>query len=125
MRELDLQDIGEVVISGATGSDVHHHYMIDFTFPGSGIFLPYARVSNAKLESFDLDMLLGRDILGNAAFTYDGKTGIWELDLPRTGPPELPHISNDVAIVGGESARTKKSRNKAKQARKSRKKNRR
>lgn len=49
-----------------------------------------ARLTEANLAAPPFDMLVGRDVLSTAIFTYDGVKGHFETDLPGVPADEEP-----------------------------------
>jgi len=94
VQQLGLETVGKVNLNGVAGSNEHRLYRVtfDFLYPdmASAISIPDTEVVETNIDAQELIMLIGRDILSNAAFTYDGTTGIWQLQLPRIAAPVLP-----------------------------------
>lgn len=127
---LGLNPINQIPLRGVSQIVNANVYVIDFTFPGSGIMMRNWQIAEAiQLTGPDYEMLLGRDVLSNFLFVYDGETGTIGLEAPsishplanapwvfikKGGAPQRPNLSRII--------QKKKSRQKT--ARKSRKKNR-
>jgi hypothetical protein len=94
VRQLGLKTIGKVNLNSVAGKNEHRLYRVTFAFlypdMTSAIPIPDQEVVETDIDDQGLIMLIGRDILVDAAFTYDGTTGIWQLQLPRIAAPSLP-----------------------------------
>ncbi len=137
-QALALKPVGTIKIGGGGGAKEHTLFRVTFEFvqqvqPVVGVdtpptVQPIIEVADAEVVEADIDaqglaMLIGRDVLSHSAFTYDGPTGTWTLEIPRTKPPGQALASDaplDVPVVGGtESKRpTPRQREKTKTARK-------
>lgn len=123
---LGLKPIGSVQCGGVAGAAEHRLFRVSFEFEGSQ---PPIRVTDAEVVEVDignqgLDMLVGRDLLAAARFSYDGPTGTWELEIPSPSIAPPPQAAPAPSHGPGHGL----DRDKAKAARKaqkaSRKKNR-
>ena len=89
-QALGLKAIAHVRSGGLSGPDTRQMAVVDIEFLGSGITVHNLPVVEADITDQGLDMLVGRDVLSVAAFTYDGPAGKWMLELPI---PDLIHYS--------------------------------
>jgi hypothetical protein len=137
--------VGTIKIGGVGGANEHSLFRVTFEFVqemraaiGVGaapsvqpvIENTDCEVVEADIDAQGLAMLIGRDVLAHSAFTYDGPTGTWTLEIPRTHPPGLvgqsaePTFGDtaDAAVpkraAPHERAKTKSARKAAKKARK-------
>lgn len=145
---LALKPVGTITIGGVGGAKEHSLVRVTFEFvqqlqPTIGlaeppVMQPVIRIADAEVVEVDIDnqgimMLIGRDVLAASALTYDGPTGEWTLEIPRTRPPgkALPAGAppDDPSEGGGQPGHStprkrEKARTARKEAKKSRKKNR-
>lgn len=140
--ELELKSVGTIKVGGVGGANEHSLCHVKFDLgievqsAGDNNAVPSfqrmiaiddCEVIEADIDSQGIVMLIGRDVLAVSALTYDGPTGIWTLEIPRTQPPgqvtptAIPPI---VRTTGGDDSRRAVvgSREKAKAARKAAKK---
>lgn len=119
-KSLNLHPIQQVNVIGAHGIEKSNVYVVNFTFPGSGIVLKDWMVSETKgLSGRPFQMLLGRDVLKNFLFVYDGASGEIGLEFPSNTHPlsKMPWI---IKATGG--AKQKPDRKKVQSKKKSRRK---
>jgi len=129
--DLGLLPVNQMQMIGVNGPELCNVYVVDFTFPGSGINLRNWNVTEAQgLPSQEFEMLLGRDVLRHFLLVYDGERGEVGLEYPSvTSPlngskwnlPAATQLSGDQQSVKKSQAKKKKKR---KMASKSRRKNR-
>ncbi len=79
---LELVPIRRVSRLCASGLYEANEYVVDVAFPGSPIYVPRIRVTDANLKDQPYGMLIGRDILAHARLLYHGKSGLFSLDIP-------------------------------------------
>ena len=120
---LGLKPVGTVQCGGVAGAAEHRLFRVSFEFEGSQ---PTIRVRNAEVVEADignqgLDMLIGRDILASAHFSYDGPTGTWTMEIPSPSiaapPPNVVSASHG-AGHGADRNRAKTARKTQKESRK-------
>lgn len=130
-QALALKPVGTIKIGGVGGAKEHTLFRVTFEFvqqvqPVVGVdtpptMQPIIEVTDAEVVEADIDeqglaMLIGRDVLSHSAFTYDGPTGIWTLEIPRTQPPGQALASD--APLGVPREKTRTARKTSKKARK-------
>jgi hypothetical protein len=107
---LALKPVGTIKIGGVGGANEHSLFRVTFEFVhevrsaiGVGVapsVQPVIEITDCEVVEADIDaqglaMLIGRDVLTHSAFTYDGPTGTWTLEIPRTQPPGLVDPSGE------------------------------
>lgn len=119
-KALSLNPIHQIQLRGVNGVVPANVYVIDLTFPGSNILIKGLKVTEAKqLKEPAFDMLLGRDVLSNFLFVYDGGTGAIGLEVPSFTHPLEKEPWKKVQKIGGQQ-RPDIKKNKAKEKRKQR-----
>ncbi len=89
--QLGLQAADKIPIQGAHSLELCKVYSVDFTFDGSNFWISNKWVCEmADPLVGRIGMLVGRDVLRNTYFTYDGFTGTCTIDIPSISHPEHP-----------------------------------
>ena len=72
MQRLNLQPIGQVPVSGATGNRIQNAYQARLAFPGTPIPPLEMQVIGVQMNQGQTICLLGRDILRYCVLIYNG-----------------------------------------------------
>jgi predicted aspartyl protease len=72
---LGLQPVGQTQIGGVAGIKMHNIYVAKISFPGTNIPANDWNVVGADLASQNLLLIIGRDILKQCVFVYNGTLG--------------------------------------------------
>jgi len=83
IEQLKVQPVGQVTVSGVTGSKLRNKYPARFTFPGTNIphmdfgELVEAEIANQQVAGISMPLvaLIGRDILHHIVLIYNGPAG--------------------------------------------------
>jgi predicted aspartyl protease len=141
-QALALKPVGTIKVGGVGGAKEHALFRVSFEFiqnlqpaivaGAPQTMQPVIGVANVEVVEADIDaqglaMLIGRDVLAYSALTYDGPTGAWTLEIPRTQPPghfiPLGAPQSDPNVAGAVASRlTSRDREKTRAARKASKK---
>ncbi|MBU2625397.1 MAG: hypothetical protein KKG33_07535 [candidate division Zixibacteria bacterium] len=119
---LNLISLGKFPAGGTGGGYMADKYLVNFHFVGSDIGVGNLSVMEANLEKRPFKMLIGRDILSNAIFVYNGINGILEIRIVPPGmqspkkpvnhpvKPPMPSSQNRAARRQAEKKKGKKKR---------------
>lgn len=111
-KALGLVSLGKVPAVGAFGKYMANKYLVDFDFVGSDIHVRNVPVLEASLHRRGYRMLIGRDVLSVALFSYDGSAG--KLDLMIPSPSMLTEAQAEKPIEAGSESDPAKKRKKKK-----------
>jgi predicted aspartyl protease len=73
---LGLQPIDQIQMCGVAGSKMHNVYIAKVSFPGTPLGSMEWRLVGGDLKEQKLLLLIGRDILRQCIFIYNGHLGI-------------------------------------------------
>jgi len=128
---LGLQPADKIPVQGAHGVEECSVYSVDFTFDGSQFWVANKWVcgmANPAIGS--VGMLVGRDVLSNMYFTYDGCTGECTMEIPSPSHPDrvtsslAKQLPNNPPQISPSEKKKEKRRKQNELAKKSRKRNR-
>jgi hypothetical protein len=72
-QALGLVSTGPATVSTTMGSTVQSLYAVKFEFPGTTLpLVPFIRVLGNEVKSQGIDVLIGRDYLGDKVLIYNG-----------------------------------------------------
>src|SRR6266487_2699825 len=72
LQQLNLQPIGQVPMSGATGPRIQNAYQARLTFPGTPIPPLEIQVVGVQMHQGQTRCLIGRDVLRHCVLIYNG-----------------------------------------------------
>ena len=116
--QLQLVPVGHIPVAGATSSGLQPVYVVTWELLGSNIPpLTDKSVVGASLANQGLSMLLGRDFLRIAQFTYDGVASTWSIAIPIATLPDVPTTSSTSSVPISDKERRRRLRKLARKAR--------
>ncbi len=75
LQQLNLQPIGQVLMSGATGNRIQNAYQARLTFPGTPVPPLEIQVIGVQMNQGQTICLIGRDVLRYGVLIYNGPQG--------------------------------------------------
>jgi len=84
-----LIQTSSVGVSGVIGTENRPVYTAALKLPAYDVNFDVMDIAGIDLPQQDLDVLLGRDVLKQAVFTYDGRDGVFSIQNGSTGTKTL------------------------------------